>query len=290
MISHTRVPGTSTATVESPGSVAESITGRNYLSWSQINSFRGCPMAFTFKYVRGEAPAFTSSNLLFGSAIHSAIQHYFERRLEGEASAIDDLVEAYRVGWHERMGGLGDVPVRYGKGEDAEKLLSVARGLLEAFLASPMADPPGDVVAIEEHLSGSVADDLPDLLAILDLAYLNDDGLHVTDFKTSRSKWSNAKVNESSEQLRLYRELARRLVDTDTPVHLHFGVLVKTKTPSAQQLDVPDASLPETSLADAIRPVWRAITLGIDFPSPSAMGCSGCAFKNRCPAHARPRK
>lgn len=275
------------AKARSPGDIAESITGRSYLSWSQINSFRGCPMAFTFKYVEGARPAFTSSNLLFGGAIHSALQFYFERRIEGDTTAIDELVEAYRVAWHERIEDQGDVPVRYGKGEDAEKLTGVARGLLEAFIASPLAEPPGDVVAIEEHLSGSVADDLPDLLAIIDLAYLNDDGLHILDFKTSRSKWSDAKVRESSEQLRLYHELARRLVDSDTPVHLHFGVLVKTKTPSAQQLDVDSPSLSSVNLADTIRPVWRAITLGIDFPSPSAMGCSGCSFKYRCPAHGR---
>lgn len=281
------ITATDPTKARSPGDVAESITGRSYLSWSQINSFRGCPMAFTFKYVRSEKPSFTSSNLLFGGAIHSALQHYFERRLEGDTSTIDDLVEAYRVAWHQRIEDQGDVPVRYGKAEDADKLSTVARGLLEVFIASPLAEPAGDVVAIEEHLSGAIANDLPDLLAIVDLAYMNDDGLHVLDFKTSRSKWSDLKVNESSEQLRLYRELARRLVDDDTPLHLHFGVLVKTKTPSAQQLDVHESSLPNASIADSIRPIWRAITLGINFPSPSAMGCSGCPFKNRCPAHPR---
>ena len=275
------------ASVTIPGNLAESITGRSYLSWSQINSFRNCPMSFSFKYVRGEKPSFTSSNLLFGGAIHSALQFYFERRLEGDTTSIDELVEAYRVAWHQRIEEQGDMPVRYGKGEDAEKLSSVARGLLEVFMASPLAEPAGDVIAIEERLSGSVGTDIPDLLAIVDLAYMDDDGLHVLDFKTSRSKWSDAKVNESGEQLRLYRELARRLVDDGTPVHLHFGVLVKTKTPSAQQLDVPEAALSDTDIADAIRPVWKAITLGIDYPSPSAMGCSGCPFKNRCPAHPR---
>ena len=62
---------------------------------------------YRFKYVRGEAPSFTSSNLLFGSAIHSALQHYFERRLEGDATTIDDLAEAYCVAWHQRIEDQG---------------------------------------------------------------------------------------------------------------------------------------------------------------------------------------
>ena len=281
MITHAPV-----TTNTSPGDAALAITGRDYLSWSQINSFRGCPRAFAFKYVEKAEPAFVSSALLLGSAIHSAIQHHHEARFTGETSSLDDLVEAYRVAYHERAQDLGAIPVRYGAGENADKLLAMARGLLECFLDSELANPPGELIAIEEKLRGTIADDLPDVLAIIDLGYVADDGLHVVDYKTSRSKWSTAKVSESSEQLRLYRALARRLIDDDTPVRLSFGVLVKTKTPTAQQLVVPDSSLPETSLADTIRPVWRAMQLGVDFAAPSAMGCGGCAFRGMCPAHA----
>ena len=271
----------------SPGDAALAITGRDYLSWSQINSFRGCPRAFAFKYVEKAEPAFVSTALLFGGAIHSAIQHHHEVRFTGETATLDDLVEAYRLAWHERVQELGDVPVRYGAGETADTLLAMARGLLECFLDSELASPAGELIAIEEKLRGTIADDLPDVLAIIDLGYVADDGLHVVDYKTSRSKWSDAKVNESSEQLKLYRALAKELVDPDTPVHLHFGVLVKTKTPQAQQMDVAPAKGEGTeALASAIRPVWRAMQLGIDFAAPSAMGCGGCPFKKMCPAYA----
>ncbi len=52
-----------------PNDQAEATTGRRYLSWSHVNSFRSCPRAFAFKYEEGVTPAFVSSNLLFGDAI-----------------------------------------------------------------------------------------------------------------------------------------------------------------------------------------------------------------------------
>jgi len=271
-------------TVVTPNDQAEAMTGRRYLSWSQVNSFRSCPRAFAFKYVEDAPPAFVSSNLLFGGAMHSALQAWFEHRFEGTAVTVDDLVQAYRDAWHERLEEQDDVPVRYGKGETADRLVQKAKDMLEAFVASPLAEPAGDLIAVEEKLSGSIADDLPDLLAIVDLIWADDAGLHVLDFKTSRSKWSDVKVAEARDQVRLYSRLASSIVEAGVDIHLHFGVLVKTKTPTVQKLDVPVAAETEDSIADVIRPVWRAMTLGVDYGNPSATACSGCPFRGRCPA------
>jgi len=268
-----------------PAQRAEAITGRPYLSWSQINSFRSCPRAFTFKYVEAVEPAFVSSNLLFGGAVHSALQHHFEQRLQGLESTSDELVEAYRLAWHQRLEEAGDVPVRYGQGEDAESLTGVAGKLLEAFTGSDLATPEGEVLAVEEKLSGELAEDLPPLFAIVDLITHNEGVLNVIDFKTSRSKWSAAKAREGAAQLQLYRSLVGDLAEGATAVKLSFGVLVKTKTPSIQQLAVEDGEQTPANLAEVLRPVWRAMILGIDYANPSTTGCSGCPYRHRCPAH-----
>ena len=266
----------------SPTQLAEAITGRPYLSWSQINSFRSCPRAFTFKYVEGAEPAFVSSNLLFGSAIHTAIQAHFEQMIQGRTLPLDDLVEAFRLAWQQRQSEQPDVPVRFGNNEDLQSLTEAARNLLRCFLGSPLAQPAGHVVAIEEKLTGSLAGDLPAMLAIVDLIWQDTDGTHLVDFKTSRSKWGEAKVNESSAQLQLYKALAGDLADSQ--IHLHFGVLVKTKSPSTQFLDSPSAGADVEPLAKVVRPVWRAMQLGVDYANPSALGCSGCPYRDRCSA------
>lgn len=267
-----------------PNGQAESITGRRYLSWSQVNSFRSCPRAFNFKYTENASPSFVGSALLFGGAIHSALQFWFERRFEGAAVNAGDLVQAYRDAWDERIEQQDGIPVRYGKAETADTLALKAQGMLEAFVASPLAEPAGDLIAVEERLSGPIADDLPDLLAIIDLMWVDDVGLHVLDFKTSKSKWSDIKVAEARDQVRLYSQLASSLVEADVDVHLHFGVLTKTKVPTIQKLDVPAQANTSNNIADVIRPVWRAIKLGIDYGNPSVSSCCGCPFRNRCPA------
>jgi len=266
-----------------PNDLAASITGRPYLSWSQIRSFRSCPRAFAFRYVEQVEPAFVASALLHGGAIHAALEAHFEHRMIGSDLPLDDLVTAYREAWHERLDQQGDVPVRYNKGEDAERLMESAGQLLEAFLASPLAEPAGSIIGIEETLTGPLAADLPDLLAIIDLIVADGDDLRITDFKTSRSKWGDAKVSEAAEQLRLYRVMSDSLTDDDPDIHLTFGVLVKTKTPSVQVLDVPDSPANPDHLAHTIRPVWRAMQFGIDYTNPSLAGCAGCLYRDRCP-------
>ena len=49
----------------------EAITGRSYISWSQVSSYQLCPKAFEFKYVLRADPAFVPSSLIFGTNAES---------------------------------------------------------------------------------------------------------------------------------------------------------------------------------------------------------------------------
>ena len=82
--------------VPSPNQIARSLTGRDYLSFSQIRTFQTCPLKWHFQYVRGLAPEFTSSSLLFGSSIHAAIERYYRAQLHGEAlPTLSQLLAAF---------------------------------------------------------------------------------------------------------------------------------------------------------------------------------------------------
>ena len=50
----------STAT---PAMIAQSITGRPYLSWTQVSSYQQCPRAFAFRYVGNAEPDFRENTL-----------------------------------------------------------------------------------------------------------------------------------------------------------------------------------------------------------------------------------
>ena len=55
-----------------PNQVAKRLIGRDYLSYSALNTFRACPLRFKFHYLDGLPEASVSSSLVFGSAIHRA--------------------------------------------------------------------------------------------------------------------------------------------------------------------------------------------------------------------------
>ena len=299
----------------SPNDRIESMTGRRHLSWSQLTSFRGCPRKWHFSHVEGRSPAFVPSSLVLGSAFHAAVQRHYTAALDDDVAGAEDLMDAFDAAWTAETAGV-DRPVRFGRGEDAASLRAQGRAMLGAFLSSELAEigtdkcanaevPPASptrLIAIEETLAGTLDPRLPHWLARIDLAWLDERGLHLLDFKTSRSKWSDEQVDASADQLRLYRVLAEQAWPNEA-VHLHFGVVTKTKSPTVQHLvaeepigisEATDAShVSTTTGGDAARltelalPVWHAMDAGVDFTNPNPMNCAGCGYRSICPAHPR---
>jgi putative RecB family exonuclease len=274
---------TTTTDDQQANDVIESITGRRHLSWSQLNSYRSCPRRWFFSHVEGLEPEFTSSALLFGSAIHSAAQCHYEQALAGLTTTPAELVEVYHQAWKDDQLDR-DIPVRFNKTESEDELHATAEKMIGAFLASDLAKPEGDLIAIEETLTGQVHEDLPDLVARIDVVWQTDESTHLMDLKTSRSRWSETKVHESADQLLLYQLLASRLAP-DQELQLHFGVITKAKSPAVQLLNVPHDEERASKVVDLMLPVWNAMKAGVDFASPSPMSCSTCPFQSRCPAY-----
>jgi RecB family exonuclease len=270
-----------------PNERARQITGRDYLSHTQLALMRACPRKFAFGYVENAPRDFSPSSLLFGGAIHAALERHFRGLLEGQVIGHVERLAAFDLAWRQGASAGDDVPVRYNAGESESSLRELADRMLGAFADSPLAHPGGEIVGVEEHLRVRLAADLPDLVAKVDLVHHDDAGVHIIDFKTARSRWSPERASEGSEQLQLYASSLRELAEgLDAPVHLHLGVLTKTKSPVLQLLDiVTDPDRRERS-TQAAREVWLAIEAGHYYPSPSPMNCTTCPYRSRCPAHA----
>jgi CRISPR/Cas system-associated exonuclease Cas4 (RecB family) len=128
---------------------------------------------------------------------------------------------------------------------------------------------------------------MPDLLGIVDLLVETDDTLTVIDFKTSRSSWSLDQAIDSSEQLLLYCDLARRMVPGKT-LRLKFAVLTKTKEPVIQQIDLPFHQEQLDRTKHAVSAIWAAIETGNFYPNPTPMQCPGCSYRSQCAAWPNP--
>jgi len=272
-----------TSRTPSPNQRALALTGRDYLSPSAISSYQRCPLQFRFRYIDNLEPEFTSSSLVFGGSIHSAIEHHFRLLFEGRpAPSVDELVGVYDDAWTARS----DTPVRLGKSETVETLRNLARRMLTAFQVSELSKLDGRLLGVEEELRGSVVPGCPDVLGRVDLLVHDHDSVQIIDFKTSRSRWSEFDVELASAQQLLYAELVAPLAEAlgDLRVEISWIVLTKTKSPSVERHTLtPDAKqVARTKLI--VRRVWDAIEGGNFHPSPSAMSCSTCAFRNACRA------
>jgi len=200
-----QLPVITPASTNPANEVAQRITGRPYVSWSAISTFRTCPLKYKFRYIDGLPEESVSAALVFGSGIHSAVEQHYQAILSGDDQPdIDRLIFAYRSAW------LPHDPdaIQFGSTETRASLDALAGKMLTAFLNSPAASVQGRVLGVEEEIRGMLVEGVPDLYGRVDLLTEDSDSLVVTDIKTSRGKWSQEQVEDSGEQLLLFSHLS----------------------------------------------------------------------------------
>jgi putative RecB family exonuclease len=253
---------------------------RDYLSYSAVRTFQNCPLKYRFRYVDGLAEDCVSSSLIFGSAIHSAVEFYFRQQLSGEsAPSLDLLLDVYQESWKERS----EDNIEFGKSETADSLHEMSARMLQKFLNSDLIQPEGRIIGIEEEFRGVLIPGLPDLLGYVDLLLETDDAVIVRDFKTSRSAWDQQQAVDQSDQLLLYADLVRKVIP-GKQLRLQFAVLTKSRDPKVQLLETQfdEGKLDRTKRI--FQTVWSAIQSGHFYPSPSPMQCPSCGYRTQCEA------
>jgi putative RecB family exonuclease len=261
---------------------AKKLTGRDYISWSAISTFRTCPLKYKFRYIDGLPEESVSSALVFGTGIHTAVEQHYQAQLAGDPKPdLDALLFAYRSAW------LPHDPdaIQFGSKETRESLDDLASRMLAAFLSSPAASVQGRVLGVEEEIRGMLVEGVPDLYGRVDLLTEDSDSLVITDIKTSRGKWSKEQVEDSGEQLLLYSHLASEITP-GKKIATRFLVLTKTKEPVVEEhvREVEPVAVKRTLVG--VERVWRAIESGVFYPAPSTMNCSGCGYRAACRAWA----
>jgi putative RecB family exonuclease len=272
------LPVITPASTNAANETARELTGRDYISWSAISTFRTCPLKYKFRYVDGLPEESVSSALVFGTGIHTAVEQHYQALLAGDAQPdVERLMFAYRSAWLPHDSDA----ISFGTKETRETLDDLASRMLTAFLASDQARVSGSVLGVEEEIRGMLIEGVPDLYGRVDLLTEDADSLVITDIKTSRGKWSPEQVEDSGEQLLLYSRLASE-ISPGKKIATRFLVLTKTKEPVIEEhvREVTPAAVKRT-LAGVER-VWRAIESGVFYPAPSVVACSGCGYREAC--------
>lgn len=256
----------------------------DHLSFSSIRTYQACPRKFAFKYLEKVPAEFTPSYFAFGGAFHRAVERVHEAMLVGDPIPhAGELASAFDAAWGELL--AGGTKVRFAKDEDAGTVRLLAARMLSAFRdhALASADSGSQIIAIEHAVRFRLLADAPPIEMRLDLLELRGADLIVSDWKTSRSRWSEAKIAQGLPQLILYahglmpllRELgAKRVVP-------RFVAVTKAKKPVVQVMQ-PTASQDDVArLKQTVSETWGAIQAGV-FPRRESWACAHCPYRGRC--------
>ena len=259
----------------------------DHLSFSSIKTFQSCPRKFAFKYVEKRPEEFTPSCFTFGGAFHRAVERVHESAIAGGACPeLDELLDAFDRAWLELAAERPQI--RFSKDEDVGSLRQLATRMLSAYREHVLSNPGtgSQIIAIEEKVRFRLLADVPPIEMRLDLLELNGNDLIVSDLKTSKSRWSDAKLADGLPQLVLYAHglmpLLREL--GATRIVPRFVAVTKAKKPVVQVLQPIATQDDAARLKQTVSETWSAIQNGV-FHRRESWACTQCPYRRHCLGH-----
>jgi DNA helicase-2/ATP-dependent DNA helicase PcrA len=239
------------------------------LSFAQMDDYLTCPLKYRYVHVL-RVPLLAHHRVVYGSAVHKAVQRMFQARLDGVAFGEDDLVAAFRASW---------VSEGFLSREHEEERLRAGEESLRRFHRQDAANPLRPA-AVEQEFSFMV--DRTRVAGRFDLV-LRDAGFTILDFKTGAVDDLPRAQQRARESLQLdVYALAWLRATGHLPERLELRFLESgltgARTPTMDEAARTEARVREVSAAIRRR----------EFPArPSWTACGQCAFRDICPYTAR---
>jgi DNA helicase-2/ATP-dependent DNA helicase PcrA len=240
------------------------------LSFRQMDDYLTCPLKYRYIHIL-RVPLLTHHRVVYGSAVHKAVQQLFRARIEERPFTEEDLVSAFRSAW---------VSEGFLSREHEEERFRSGEEILRRFFQAEALDPLSPT-GVEKEFAFFVGRNK--VTGRYDLVVERDSRTTILDFKTGAvdEPQKAQKRAEESLQLDVYA-LAFLRTTSRLPawVELRFleSGLSGGKTPTEAQARATEATIRE--IASAIR--------RREFPArPSYMACGLCPFREICPFTAR---
>ena len=242
-----------------------------YLSFYTVNDYLDCPAKYRYAHIV-RIPTPVSHPLVYGRALHAAVQAFHRQQMAGRAMPLAELHAALDASW-ESAGFLTR------EHEDARR--QAGRAALTRFWNEQQTDPARPS-AIEQEFSFMLGRDR--VRGRYDRVDADADGrVTITDYKSSDVRdptTANRRARESL-QLGIYAlayEAQHGKVPDELSLHFLDSGLVGRSEAGEKRLARTQEKL--TQAAEGIRAGGFAAT-------PSPMGCSFCPFREICPDAAR---
>lgn len=157
---------------------------QNYrLSVTHLNTYLKCPLSFYFSYVL-QIPSAKKASMEFGSAVHEALYHYFERVKESKKfPPVADLISMFEYEMKLRREGFTD--------KEFNQKLAYGKEFLPKYYQENLSQWSVDV-ELERRINDVVVDGIP-IKGVIDKIELSGKDAVVIDYKTGRYENSKHK-------------------------------------------------------------------------------------------------
>jgi DNA helicase-2/ATP-dependent DNA helicase PcrA len=253
-----------------PESIVAAMAPPLRLSFRQVDDYLTCPLKYRFVH-RNRIPLLTHHRVVYGSAIHQAVQDMFKARQAGAPFDVADLLASFRRAW---------VSEGFLSREHEELRLKEGERTLARFF-SWEKEHPLRPTGVEEDFSFPIG--RTRVMGRYDLVVATDEGVTILDFKTGEVN-TQAKAQhraEESLQLAIYA-LAHFRTTGSLPTRVELRFL---------ETDLVGGFAPTESLVLAtekkVAEVADRISRGLFEPTPSHAACRPCPFRDVCPATAK---
>ncbi len=241
------------------------------LSFYQVNDYLDCPAKYRYGHVI-RIPTPPSHAMVYGRALHAAVQAFHRHQMAGRAMSLEDLHAALDANW-ESVGFLTR--------EHEEARRTAGREALARFWNEQQSDPARPT-AIEADFSFQLGRDR--VRGRYDRVDVEADGrVVITDYKSSdvRDPGTAARRARESLQLSIYalaHEAQHGKLPEELSLHFLESGLVGRSEPTEKRLERAQEKV--LMAAEGIRAQRFDAT-------PQPMRCGFCPFREICPDAAR---
>jgi len=234
------------------------------LSRAQIDDYFTCPKKYYFAHIV-KIPLLDNHFLMYGTAIHSALDRYFNRKIRKDKVTLEQLLQDFEAAFR----NVGFITREH---EDQRRI--AGRETLTRFFQYDQARNvvPSSVEAIFEFLENNVR-----INGRYDLVYGKGQDAEVWDFKTSQvkdQKSADKRIKESTQmQIYALSWLEKNKNIPKTVLYFIESGLIGEKTFTIKELE--DTKNMIFSVADGIRSEKFAA-------KPEASSCKLCPYKDIC--------
>jgi len=241
----------------------------NFLSYSQISTFRLCPLHYKLRYIL-KVPTLISSAQIFGTNIHAALRNYYTFLTKDNPHNKDQLLEYLELNW--QTAGFKN------KQEERENFAQAQAYLSEFYEAEHIQ--PFHTKAVEEKFVFPLISKVKIGGVIDRIDVLPDGTIEIVDYKTS-SRVPTQRQVDKDEQLTIYALAAtevrhplllRQPNDVKLSLYYFANQQKLTTTRTADQLIAE-----KKSIIDLVKEIENS-----DFTCSKHHFCKLCEYKLYC--------